>query len=123
MRPFFHNSKKFGRNTISFREVYQLSNSIKSNIHGRRSSKGFGGHQAFARKLTLDFARKAIGFSVQIKVTSKKKKKRSSLKLRRLMNIELPKSLTQTCPKNMKLSKSLMQYRPNNIKLPEILTL
>ena len=42
--------------------------------HGRRSSKGFGGHQTFARKMTLNLGRKVIGFSVQIKVTSKKKK-------------------------------------------------
>ena len=52
--------------------------------HGRSSSKGLGEHQTFARKMTLNFARKVIGISVQIKATSKKKKKkRSSLKLRR----------------------------------------
>ena len=31
-----------------------------------------GGHQTFARKKTLNFAQKAIGFSVQSKMTSKK---------------------------------------------------
>ena len=49
---------------------------------GVEAQKDLGGRQTFARKMTLNFARKAIGFSVQIKVTSKNKK-RSSLKLRR----------------------------------------
>ena len=41
---------------------------------GVGAQKDLGGHQTFARKMTLNFAWKAIGFSVQIKVTSKKKK-------------------------------------------------
>ena len=60
----------------------------KSHIHkfmGVGAQKDLGGHQTFARKMRLNFARKAIGFSFQIKVTSKKKQKKhkSSLKLRR----------------------------------------
>ena len=73
--------------------------------------------------MTLNFARKVIGFSVQIKVISKKKKKVFTEIETVLMNIKLPEILTQTCPKNMKLPKILMQYCPNNIKLPEISTL
>ena len=40
---------------------------------GEGAQKDLGGHQTFARKMTVNFARKAIGFSVQIKVISKKK--------------------------------------------------
>ena len=47
---------------------------------GVGAQKDLGGHQTLARRMTLNFARKAIGFSVQNKVTSKK---RSSTKLRR----------------------------------------
>ena len=36
--------------------------------------KDLGGHQTFARKMILNFVGKAINFSVQIKVTTKKKK-------------------------------------------------
>ena len=43
---------------------------------GVGAQKDLGGHQTFDRKMTLNFARKAIGFSVQIKVTFKKKKKK-----------------------------------------------
>ena len=52
---------------------------------GVGAQKDLGGHQTFARVMTLNFARKAIGFSAQIKVTSKKKnkKKGSALKLKR----------------------------------------
>ena len=43
---------------------------------GVGAQKDLGGHQTFAQKMTLNsVARKAIGFSVQIKVTSKQKKK------------------------------------------------
>ena len=65
---------------------------------GVGAQKDLGGHQTFARKLTLTFARKAIGFSVEIKVTSKKKILHWNWD--GLMNIKLPKILTQTCPKN-----------------------
>ena len=40
---------------------------------GIGAQKDLGGHQTFARKITLHFAQKVIGFSVQIKVISKKK--------------------------------------------------
>ena len=33
---------------------------------GVGSQKDLGGHQTFAQKMTLNFVRKAIGFSVQI---------------------------------------------------------
>ena len=90
--------------------------------HGRIvAQKDLWEHQTFARKMTLNFARKVIGFSVQIKVTSKKKGLQWNWD--GLMNIKLPKILTQTCPKNMKLPKILIQYCPNNIKLPKISTL
>ena len=42
---------------------------------GVGAQKDLGGHQTFARKMTLNFIRKAIGFSVEIMVTSKKKLK------------------------------------------------
>ena len=42
---------------------------------GVGAQKNLGEDQTFARKMTLNFARKVIGFSVQIKVISKKKKK------------------------------------------------
>ena len=41
---------------------------------GVGAQKNLGGHQTFAWKMTLNFAQFLIGFSVQIKVTSKKKK-------------------------------------------------
>ena len=40
---------------------------------GVGDEKDLGGYQAFGQKMRLIFARKAIGFSVQIKVNSKKK--------------------------------------------------
>ena len=46
---------------------------------GVGAQKNLGGHQTFARKMTLNFARKAIGFSVQIKETSKKKRKKEKI--------------------------------------------
>ena len=94
--------------------------------------------------MTLNFIQKAIGFSVQINVTSKKKEKdlywnwdgffvRNKVTSEKkkglhwnwdgLINIKLPKILTETCPKNMKLPKILMQYCLNNMKLPETSTL
>ena len=88
---------------------------------GVGAQKDLGGHQTFSRKMTSNFARKVISFSVHIKVISKKKGLHWNWD--GLMNIKLPEILTQTCPKNMKLPKILMQYFPNNIKLPEILTL
>ena len=47
---------------------------LKPTSMGVVAQKDLGEHQTFARKMTLNFARKVIGFSVQIKVTSKKKK-------------------------------------------------
>ena len=86
------------------------------------AQKDLGEHQILPKKITLNFARKVIGFSIQIKVTSKKKKG-LHWNWDGLMNIELPEILTQTYPKNMKLPKILMQYCPNNIKMPKISTL
>ena len=40
---------------------------------GVGTQKTSGGAPNFSRKMTLNFARKAIGFSAQIKVISKKK--------------------------------------------------
>ena len=40
---------------------------------GVGAQKNLGEHLTFARKMTLNFARKAVGSSVQIKVTSKQK--------------------------------------------------
>ena len=57
------------------------SMALKPTSMGVIAQKDLEEHQTFARKMTLNFARKVIGFSVQIKVTSKKK--RSLLKLRR----------------------------------------
>ena len=65
-----------------------------------------GGHQTFARKMTRKLPDKSIAYSVQIEVTSKKKKKRSSLKLSRFF-----------CPNCADLQKNLS----NNMKLPKIL--
>ena len=47
---------------------------LKPTSMGVVAQKDLGENQTFARKMTLNFARKVIGFSVQIKVTSKKKK-------------------------------------------------
>ena len=46
---------------------------LKPTSMGVVAQKDLWEHQTFARKMTLNFARKVIGFSVQIKVTSKKK--------------------------------------------------
>ena len=64
---------------------------------------------------------------------SKKKKKRSSLMLRRFFcpalgifkwknDMNLPKILTQNCPKDMKSPEILTQNCPKNMKSPKILT-
>ena len=49
---------------------------------GVGAQNDLGGHQSFARKMTSKLPDKSTVFSVQIEMTSEKKK-RSSLKLRR----------------------------------------
>ena len=60
------------------------------------------------------------GFSVQIKEVSNKKKKFFTEKCPK--HLKLPKILTQNCPNNIKSPKILMQNCPKHMKLPEILT-
>ena len=50
---------------------------------GVKPQNDLGGHQSFARKITSKLPHKSIVSSAQIVVTSKKKRKRSSLTLRR----------------------------------------
>ena len=111
---------------------------------GVGAQNDLGGHQSFARKMTWKLPDKSIVFSVQFAVISKKKIKRSSLKLSWFIwpicgdlqkkkkglhshwddfSVQLSEDFTkQTCPKDMKLHKILTQYCPKNMKLPEILT-
>ena len=48
---------------------------------GVGAQNDLGGYQTFARKMTLNFARKEIDFADQVKVTSKKKKKKKKNKV------------------------------------------
>ena len=54
--------------------------------------------------MTLNFARKAIGFSVEIKMTSEKK--RSSLKLRRFDKYEIAQNFDANLPKKYEIAQN-----------------
>ena len=102
--------------------------------HGRKSSKWFGGAPKFCPKNELKVAWQINRFFCPT-WGDLKKKKRSSLTLRRFLcpalgifylatcpnDMKLPKILTQYCPKNMKSPKILTQNRPKFIKLSKIL--
>ena len=75
------------------------------------AQKNLGGHQTFARKMRSNFARKAIGFSV-VKVTSKKKKKRSSLKIRRFDEYEIVQNFDTNLPKTYEITQNFDAILP-----------
>ena len=78
--------------------------------HGRSNSKGFGGAPNFAQKMTLNFARKVIGFSVQIKVTSKKK--RSLLKLRQFDEYKIAQNFDANLPEKYEIAQNFNAILP-----------
>ena len=74
------------------------------------AQKDLGEHQTFARKMTLNFARKVIGFSVQIKVTSKKK--RSLLKLRRFDEYYIARNFDANLPEKYEIAQNFNAILP-----------
>ena len=71
---------------------------------GVGAQKDLGGHQTFARKMTLNFSRKVISFSVHIKVISKKK--RSLLKLIRFNEYKIVQKFDANLPKKYEIAQN-----------------
>ena len=124
----------FFQKWLNFRQTWE-------SIMGVGAQKDLRGQQISARKMTLNLAEKWLVFLSKLRWPQKKKKKKglhwnwdsfSVFQKKKkglhwnwagLMNIKLPKILTQLAQKSTKLPKILMHYSPNNIKLPEISTL